>query len=425
MQTFKPQTDKVYFSFKNIRYLSVLLFLSISMGIIMNALMGYRAFGFGIVVYRDLVYIFIVLLMAAFYYGNKMKLTTVLLIISYTILTGYGLILPFLLKENHFIFISYFLEIQFLTMLFGLILTIGVRPYHDLILGAINFILSTLCVIFIDNFQIETYLFFTIIVTAKCIICYMIFQQVFKLRRKMKTHHETIIKQNLELLELTNFRKDIIRIIAHDLRSPISQISSLLEAYKLSDTEDERNEIMDYFNVSVNNAKEMLENLLDWAMQNNEALKEYSMFNIYDVISSIEVQLKAQISSKKLRIKNNVPRDLEVYYSKNVIESVTRNLMVNAVKFSPTENDILIYFEDRDINFSIKIFNKTEEEQLENINQFNNGKKLNTTNGTANEIGSGNGLKVCREMLAKNNGELSLVSEDEGVLATVLVTKTL
>ena len=254
----------------------------------------------------------------------------------------------------------------------------------------------------------------------------MIFENVNKLRRRSKTHHETIVKQNAELLELTNFRKDIIRIIAHDLRNPIHQISSLLEVVDYSDSEQERKEVMGYLNKSVANAYDLLENLLKWAMQNNDGLKEFSMMNVNDLVAKVENQLSEQILQKKLTIKKIIGFNEEIFYSKNVIESVTRNLMVNAVKFSPEDNDISVYFENNDTNFTLKFFNKTRETEIENIQKFKIGKtSLKSTNGTANEQGSGNGLIVCREMLEKNNGELSLETEDDGVLATVFVNKVL
>ena len=426
MKTSKKQVDTVYFSFKRIKHLSSLLFGSISLGIIMNAFMSYRTFGTGLLVYCNLLYLVVVAILALLYYLNKLKLTTALSFIAYFILTGHGLILPFLFKIEGFSFYSYFLEIQFLVMLFGLILTIGVRPYHDLILGGINLIFSTICLFFVQEFQIENYLFYVSIVTAKCLVCYVIFENVFKLRRRSKTHHETIVKQNAELLELTNFRKDIIRIIAHDLRNPIHQISSLLDVVDSSNSKEERKELMSYLNKAVGNAYEMLENLLKWAMQNDDDLKEFSMMNVNDLVETVENQLSEQILRKKLKIKKIIGSNEEIFYSKNVIESVTRNLMVNAVKFSPEENDISIYFENRDTNFILKVFNKTRDTEIENIQKFNGGKKpLKSTNGTANEQGSGSGLLVCREMLEKNNGKLSLETENDGVLATVFVNKVL
>jgi len=242
----------------------------------------------------------------------------------------------------------------------------------------------------------------------------------------MKTHNETILRQNAQLLELTNFRKDIIQIIAHDLRSPIHQLSSLLKIVKQSKTEEERNEIMAFVDDSVNNANSMLENLLKWAMQNSSSLKEFTMMNVKNLFLSLEGQLSKQIKEKNLTIEKRIKPDAEIYYSKNVIESVIRNLLVNAVKFSPSNNTIIVYFENRDTNFSLKLFNKTEATELENIRQFNTvNQPMKSTNGTANEIGSGNGLFVCRQMLEKNNGQLTLAAENDGVMATVFVTKTL
>ncbi len=138
MNTSELQVDKVYFTFKKIRYLSSLLFGAILVGIIMNIFMSHSAFGWGIVVYRDFVYLGVTIIMAFLYYMKVIKLTTALVIISYFILTCYTVVLLLIFNSEDFRFYSYFLEIQFLVMLFGLILTIGVRPYHDLILGCLQ-----------------------------------------------------------------------------------------------------------------------------------------------------------------------------------------------------------------------------------------------------------------------------------------------
>ena len=403
-----------------------MLFGAISLGTVMNLFMSYQAFGWGIVVYRDFLYLGLTGIMAVFYNIKAIRLTTALIIISYFILTCYVLVLFLIFKTEDFSFYSYFLEIRFLVMLFGLILTIGIRPYHDLILGSYNLIFSTVCLFYIQEFQVETYMFYISIVTAKCIICFVIFEQVFKLRRRMKIHTETIIRQNAELLELTNFRKDIVRIIAHDLRSPVHQMASLLNFIEYSKSEEDRKEIMGYMKKSVNNAYDMLENLLNWAMKNNDSLKEYTTINVKELIHGLENQLAEQLHFKKLRIDSKIDFNAEIYYSKNVIESVTRNLLLNAVKFSPTDNDITVCFENKDTSFSLKFFNKTGDKEQENVHRFNKGDKhLNSTNGTANEKGSGNGLLVCRQMLEKNNGELILAAENDGVMATVCVTLTL
>lgn len=426
MTTSEKQIDTVYFSFNNIKYLSGLLLGSISIGVIMNIFMSYRAFGMGIVIYRNFSCLVVVTLISLLYYLRTIKLSTGMVVIGYFIIACYTLVLPFLFKVDGFNFYSNFLEIEFLVMLFGLILTIGVKPYHDLILGTYNFLFFTICVVLVPEFQLETYLFYISIVSAKCIICYVIFEQVFKLRRKMKIHHETIIRQNAELLELTKFRKDIIRIIAHDLRTPIHQIASLLDVVKDTETEKERNEVMAYLNKSVSNAYSMLENLLKWAMQNNEGLKEFTMINVSDLIQSVEYQLSDQIRNKNLKIIKRIAYEEEVFYSKNVIESVARNLLMNAVKFSPSDEEITIHFDNRDTTFSLQFFNKTKAVEMENIHQFNEGKApLRSTNGTAKEIGSGNGLIVCREMLEKNNGKLRLDVKDNGVIATIFISKEL
>jgi signal transduction histidine kinase len=411
---------------KESNYVVSTLFGFISLGIILNMFMNYKAIGGGVIVYRGIFFLGIVASAAILYYLKRIKLTTVLIVIVYTILIGYICILPLLLKLQGFSFYSYFLELQFLTLIFGLLLAVGVKPYHDLIIGAYNLVIATICLLFIKEFKVETYLFYSGIVAFKGIISYVIFVNVVALRIKMKSKSETIIDQNKQLLELTNFRKDIIKVIAHDLRNPIQQISSLLDLLAYSKTDSERDEIMGFVNKSVGNAYDMLEELLKWAMQNDSALKDFVKINLEEVITNLENQLKEQLIQKKLTIVQRNSAGANILYSKNVIESVTRNLLINAIKYSPIKNEILVSCEVHKTHFTLTVFNTAKNVKVENIEKFNAGKsQLKSAKGTANELGSGNGLFVCRQMLNKNNGELTLEVVENGVLATVTINTIL
>jgi len=364
--------------------------------------------------------------MAVFYYLKWVKLKTALIVIVYTILFGFVLILSLLLKDVEFSYYSYYLELQFLTLIFGLLLAVIVKPYHDLIIGSYNLLVSLICVILIEEFKVGTFLFYAGIVAFKSLISYLVFENVVELRVKTENDNLVISEQNSQLLELTNFRKNIIKVIAHDLRNPIHQISSLLDILAHSNTEKERAEIMSYVNASVSNAYELLEGLLKWVMKSDTSLNDFSVINVNTVIDEIENQLKMQLNKKELELVKIIKADAQVLYSKNIFETVVRNLLVNAIKFSSSNNDITVYFEDNATTFSIKVFNKTVNLSTDNIEKFNKGvTKLASVDGTAKEKGTGNGLTVCREMLKKNSGTLSLKVENEGVSATIKVEKSL
>ncbi len=66
------------------------------------------------------------------------------------------------------------------------------------------------------------------------------------------------------------------------------------------------------------------------------SLKEFSMMNVNELVGSVEKQLEKQIHQKNTKVQKRIMKDSEIFYSKNVIESMTRNLLSNAVKFSPS-----------------------------------------------------------------------------------------
>lgn len=238
------------------------------------------------------------------------------------------------------------------------------------------------------------------------------------LNNKQKRYlNRKLIYQNIEIelknkeLEKLNSTKDLMfRIIAHDLLSPLSTVVSytdLILKHKSSMNKEEVLEIMRKFNVSTNQAYNLLENLLDWAkIQMGEISIYPKTILIYDLVKMVTAIYETAFKSKDLSFSIDIDNKIEVFVDKNMISTVIRNLISNAIKFTPKGGSI-----------SIKAHKKYDEVELiitdtgvgideaDILKLFDLNPSF-TTIGTSGEKGSGIGLMLCREFVEKANGKI-------------------
>ncbi|MFC2086310.1 sensor histidine kinase, partial [Bacteroidota bacterium] len=163
---------------------------------------------------------------------------------------------------------------------------------------------------------------------------------------------------------------------------------------------------------STKNAHTLLTNLLDWARLQTGSLK-YSpdFFDMYKV--SEEVLAFADVSAlqKKITITNSVPRDLKVYGDKNMINTVLRNLISNAIKYTNINGnvDVKAILQNEIVEFSVKDNGIGISE--ENIDKLFKMDVNYTTKGTSDEKGTGLGLILCKDFIELHNGKIFIESE--------------
>lgn len=234
--------------------------------------------------------------------------------------------------------------------------------------------------------------------------------------RLLKISNKKIEEKSHEL-ELANFGKDrFFSLIAHDLRNPFNTLISFVNLMNLKIDQFSKQEILmltQELKGSVDNTRNLLENLLQWAQSQTGKLN----FNPSDIDISILLnegieEQKLQAETKQIHIKADFSSDeLLVLADVNMLRTVIRNLISNAIKF--THNGGIITLETKtfvdyvEISVSdsgIGIDNETIE-QLFLINA-----KI-SKEGTAGERGSGLGLMLCKEFIEKNGGKLAVESE--------------
>ncbi|MEO0902739.1 MAG: ATP-binding protein, partial [Bacteroidota bacterium] len=144
-----------------------------------------------------------------------------------------------------------------------------------------------------------------------------------------------------------------------------------------------------------------------------------------ELVEGIRNQYSQNLSDKNLSLVNGVDKDFNLFYSKEVFQTVIRNLLTNAIKFSPQNQRILVDNMESENHFSLRVHNMAEEVDEEKLGKINSGQIVTSALGTKQEKGSGKGLFICKRMLKKNNGGLKLSKDSKGVTAEIRIYKSI
>lgn len=234
-------------------------------------------------------------------------------------------------------------------------------------------------------------------------------------------NHKTINKKNKALSELSSRlqetldkKNQLFSIIGHDLKSPFNSIigfSDLILRKFDSINNSKRKEMIVMINKSSKNAMELLNNLLDWGkIENSSNMLEKRNFDLQEVINSEIEFFRILFESKNITILNNIPDNTFVFADYQMIKTVIRNILSNAIKFSFLDSVIDISSSITLDNVQIAISDKGVGLTNDQINQlfYQYGK---TTSRTKNERGTGLGLYICKKLIEKNNGKILVESK--------------
>lgn len=235
-----------------------------------------------------------------------------------------------------------------------------------------------------------------------------------------------IIKQNEELKRTISNRDKMYSVIAHDLRSPMASIRMVLNlavnAIQPEVVGTEIFELLDKANKESEETHNLLDNLLKWTKSQTGRMNVvYQDFDLNDVIPGVVDIFVMIADTKKIRLDYTPCEEkLVVRADNDMLKTVVRNFMSNAIKFSP-EGSVIEITAERENNFAkINIRDHgvgIAQERIEELFQ-----KGETTYGTSGEEGSGLGLQLCADFARKNGGDVRVESVlGEGSMFCVLV----
>jgi PAS domain S-box-containing protein len=238
---------------------------------------------------------------------------------------------------------------------------------------------------------------------------------------ELKNAEERIRKQKEEIEEQTeilrnlNATKDrLFSIIAHDLRNPFHSILGFADLMTKKIGTDEPEQLKQYLEMmkfSTHSAYQLLENLLEWARaQTNQVVFSPESIPLREFIEEV-VQLQAiHASNKRIEMKMEVGKEATAFADRNMLNTVLRNLISNAIKFTKEEGKVKIEaHKDKDL-MHIRISDTgigIPEEKLKTLFDL---EAVNSTAGTSGETGTGLGLQVCYEFMKMNQGTIQVSS---------------
>ncbi|HJR99454.1 MAG TPA: HAMP domain-containing sensor histidine kinase [Flavobacterium sp.] len=222
-------------------------------------------------------------------------------------------------------------------------------------------------------------------------------------------------KQDFKIKKLLNDRNQFFSIIAHDLRGPLGAsvgLSEILVENMDDYSNEEIKEMIELLYQSNKNSYKLLENLLDWS-QVQTGMIEFSPKKIALnalIKENIELNKNAALN-KNIELLFEATEMIEVEIDKNMIDTIVRNLLTNAIKFTNKNGEILVKMHKESKKAVVSITDSGIG-MPDNVKEtlFKTKGKV-TQVGTENEMGTGLGLLLCNEFIRKHNGEIWAESE--------------
>jgi len=226
------------------------------------------------------------------------------------------------------------------------------------------------------------------------------------------------LKQSIEdLLKLNDQKDKFFSIMAHDLRSPFSSIigfSELLEEQVKQKKYAEIEEYANIINLSSHRAIDLLTNLIEWArFQIGRMEFNPKYIEINDLVKGITLLFGDIAGQKNISIINNCNNEnASVFADKEMLKTVLRNLISNAIKFTMQSGKIIVNTECNKKNLTVSIRDNGVGISQSVFDKLFKIDSVGSTSGTNKEKGTGLGLILCKEFIEKHNGTIWVESEE-------------
>jgi len=233
---------------------------------------------------------------------------------------------------------------------------------------------------------------------------------------QLNEKNEQIASRNEKLKEMNATKDRLFSIIGHDLKNPFTVLISLSQMIKDElenlETEDLKKSLNAINNAS-NQGFALLDNLLDWARsQTGEILFAPVSFGLNESVREVLVQIGSLSERKQILIRNNIPDSHVITADRNMIQTIFRNLVSNAIKFSKPGGEVILeaLFDQINHKTMITITDHGVGIAEENLSKLFDIKTHQSTKGTMQESGTGLGLLICKEFIEKHGCNIHIYS---------------
>ncbi len=241
-------------------------------------------------------------------------------------------------------------------------------------------------------------------------------EEIKNKNRELILQNHEILKQKEELAQINNVKDKLFSIISHDFRSPLNSLQGALTIVQMGLlSENEQKKILGELKNKLDLTLNLLDNLLNWAKSQMQGIViEPKNFNTEDVIGDTITLLQPQADRKNIQIVRNFFGEKEVFADVRTVELVVRNLLANAVKFTPNGGKVTLTVAADEHELNVSVADNGVGMSPEIASSIFNNKNNYTTLGTNSEKGTGLGLQLCKSYIEKCGGHIQVVSEEGG-----------
>lgn len=242
----------------------------------------------------------------------------------------------------------------------------------------------------------------------------------------IQDQNSELIRINAELQKANDARDKIFSVISHDLRTSVGNIRNVFRFMMdgMVDPVEDRDIIFDA-EITARHTFNLLENLLYWAKSQQGNIKIHQeIVDLEDAINDVFDQEMGSAINKSIELVKVVEPDLKLFVDRITLNIILRNLIINAIKFTPEKGKVEIFAKEINDKIHIIIKDNGIGMSTSDIEKILQKTEAFTKKGTNQERGTGLGLVIASEFLEMNSGELKIKSKiDQGSEFCVIFPK--
>jgi PAS domain S-box-containing protein len=238
---------------------------------------------------------------------------------------------------------------------------------------------------------------------------------IFRDITKRKLAENELRQSEKQLREAVAAKDRFLSIIAHDLKNPFHSILGFSRLLMNHLDDYDRDEIYTFarmINESCQQSANLLDNLLNWSrIQTGKIRYNPGTTKLQQVINDSIKLLQNTADAKNIELKNQVNEDAVIYADRNMMSTIFRNLISNAIKFTRPAGTVTISSKARKKFMEISVEDNgvgIPEQEIDNLFRID---RYFSTTGTANEEGTGLGLVLCKDFISMNRGTIEVKSK--------------
>ncbi len=267
-----------------------------------------------------------------------------------------------------------------------------------------------------------------VIAAAFLFFGYMVSRVIKNVNGNLIQALEKIEKQRMELDESNTLKNKLFSVIAHDLQRPFSGLVGIMGVLSENDSvysASEKKELFIQIHRDSANVYALLENLLIWAQaQQDSRVLEAECIGVGEIVAESFAPYRQIATEKEIAVRIEPCGSNSIFADKASVKIVLSNMINNALKFTPKGGLVTLSCFSSETEVDIAIADTGVGLEAEAIEGILSGAAFFSTQGTENESGSGIGLRLCRELLGKNNGSLGITSvPGEGSTFVITLSK--